>query len=248
MEGRPLASWRVEVQGTTTTRTPQVAGVYRQRLIVGQNYLSMPFDAGGGTLAEILPPALLPAGSQETAATTVSFWDPATQSLTSPYWNSSVSGSTGWRQSGSMADANGVVVDRTRGMVVTLRSSAGARTMYLAGYVATAATYAVTVKAGGYTLAAMPYAGEMSLGQSGLLAAGFQGGTSPTASDQLLFFSPTTGAFTTRIWYDTGSAQWRDLSSGNVSTKRLTPGEPVLIRRRGATDLTWTMARPYPQP
>ena len=245
---RAMRMFRVQVNGAVTVRTDRVAAVLRMPLIVGQNYISTPLAAGGGTIADLIPPGLLPGATNETAAVTASFWNPDTQSLSSPVWLSSHPSYLGWRSSGSFADANATAVDPAKGIVLTLRSAHGARTLYLPGLVPTNASSAVTVKGAGYTLAAVPYPAEVTLAASGLLAAGFQGGTSPGTSDQLWFFDETAGAFTTKVWYDTATSQWRDASSNAISAKKLTPGQPVLIRRRAAGSFTWTIQRPYASP
>ena len=240
--------FRVQVNSTVTVRTDRVAGVLRVPLAVGQNYVANPFEPSARTLAGALPPALLPAASSETAATTVTFWNRAAQSLSTPSWNCSNPSYSGWRVSGSFDDANDTPVDPDTAMIITLRSSAGARMLYLTGTVPSAVSSNLAVQASGYTLVSAPYAGEIALVQSGLTASGFQGAANPSQSDQLLFFDASTGVFSTKLWYHTASSAWMNAADNSVSTRTLLPGEPVLLRRRGASGFTWTVPRPYASP
>jgi hypothetical protein len=246
---RAMRLFRVAVYAGVTSRTDRVAGVLRTPLVVGQNYVSMPLSAGAGTVAEVIPTNLLPGADAETSAITLSQWDPQTQSLTTPIWLSRLPAYPGWRQAGSFNDANGTVLDPTRGLVITLRSAHGGRTPVSGRH---GADERVDRRFGGRRGlyaggGAVPFRshprGEWAAGRrfSGRRRSRDLGSAAILQRDERRVHDPC-------LVRHGRPSQWRDASTYAVSTKTLLPGQPVLIRRRGATGFTWTIQRPYALP
>lgn len=220
-------------------------GVVKVALREGNNYVGSPFDpytASDPTLSGTLGTNQLPAAATEALATTATLWNEDTQALTNQYWLSSTADA--WQRGGGTEPANDTVLDREKGVVITIASGQGSQTLYLAGRVPTQEMQQVVIS-NGYTLAASPFPVPVSLADSGLISSGFTGGTTLVLSDNLLFFTQDTGHFDTKVWYDSGTATWRN-SDTTEATRMLQPGESFLIRRRGrAANITWTCALPY---
>ncbi|MSR64504.1 MAG: hypothetical protein EXS18_01840 [Verrucomicrobiae bacterium] len=224
-------------------QTVKAIGVHRVTLGEGRNYIALPTLPATNTLAHVLG-TNLPAASVESSATVLDLWDQSNQTLTNRYWLSFDTNFPGWRASSSFADANGVLLDANKGMIVTIRAGTGSQTLYFVGYVP-GTNQTQIVQNNGYTLAASNFPLPVSLANSSLIVSGFVGGNSLVTSDNVLFFNPATQQFDVKVWYDTGSAAWRN-SDATVATKTLDPGESFLIKRRNRSgNFTWTNQPPY---
>ena len=245
-----LRFFRVAVEGTPVTSTSDILGAKRYSLVVGSNYIGSPFAHDAATVGSVLGTVNLPAGASESAATVVDFWNEATQSMSQRVWLSSAAGFTGWRQTGTFNDATGQAVNLSRGLVITLRSGAGSRTVHLTGRVPTAATTSTTLAANGYTLANINYPTAVTLQSLGLPAAGFVGGANFLLSDVVMTYSASGGAFTGKYWYDSVNGVWRSTAAGSpVANPAFAPGNPILIQRRNrGSSINWTLSRPYTTP
>lgn len=211
------------------------------------NKASLTTPADSATLLSVLDNDQAPAAATEGAASTVHVWNQDEQTLTNSYWLSSSGGSNAWRFGGATAVANGVAVDRDKGLIVTIPVGQGSQSIVLKGSVSTQDMEQVVVS-NGYTLAAAPFPVPVSFADSGLLESGFVGGSNLVSSDNLLFYSAQTNYFETKIWYDSTASVWRNTDT-TLADRQLQPGESFLIRRRSRTSsMTWTSACPFSLP
>jgi len=204
---------------------------------------------GAPTLLSVLGTNQLPQGAFETTATDVDIWDQDAQAFlanNARYWLGT--GVGGWLQHNTAAASNDVLLDPTKGFIVTIQSGQGTQTLYVTGFVPINDEIQ-TVQSNGYTVAGSTYPQPISLINSGLSNA-VTGGTSLNKSDNLLVFDPTTQLFDIRAWYYTGDSTWRDANAAIVTNQIvLQPGEAFLIQRRNrSTNLIWTNPVPYAVP
>ena len=227
-----------------------VVGFQKVEVQEGRNYIGTPFDsqtASNATLSSVLDTRWLPAAAAEATATVVDMWDQDAQALTNRYWLSDAGSSNVWRRSGGTEVADDTLIDREKGIVVTVRAGQSTQTVFLVGLVSDDAMEQVVVS-NGYTLAASPFPEAVSLTNSGLIASGFTGGTNYVAADNLLFFDTATGHFDLKVWYDSNSSTWRHADT-TPATRQLEPGESFLVRRRArGSNMTWNCACPYVLP
>jgi hypothetical protein len=229
-----------------TVPTP-VIGLQKVVLEDGNNYIGTPFDSvtsSNVTLSTVLDSDQAPAAGTEVAATAVAIWDQDGQALTNRYWLSNTGGSNVWRLAGGAEACDETVIDRNKGLVVTLPTGEGPHMIVLTGLVSTQGMQQVVVS-NGYTLASSPFPAPISLADSGLISSGFMGGTTIISSDNLLFFNTASGHFDVKLWYDSGSSTWRNADT-TLATQALQPGESFLIRRRArSSNMIWSCACPY---
>jgi hypothetical protein len=242
--------YRVTIAGhTDDVATVGIAGVQMLTLLPGANYISMSTTQGAPTLLSVLGTNQLPQGAFETTATDVDIWDQDAQAFlvnNARYWLDT--GANGWKQHNTAAASNDVLLDPTKGFIVTIQAGQGSQTLYVPGFVPIN-NEIQTVQSNGYTVASSTYPQTISLINSGLSNA-VTGGTSLNRSDNLLVFDPTTQLFDIRAWYYTGDSTWRDANAAIVTNQIvLQPGEAFLIQRRSrSTNLIWTNPVPYAVP
>jgi hypothetical protein len=241
--------YRVTIAGhTDDVATVGIAGVQMLTLEEGANYISMSTTQATPSLLSVLG-TNLPQGEFESTATTVDIWDQDSQEFlvnNARYWLSP--GAGGWLQHNTDQQSNNVLLDPTKGFIVTIQSGQGLQTLYVPGFVPIV-NEIQTVQSNGYTVASSTYPQAISLGNSGLSNA-ITGGTSLNRSDNLLLFDPTTQLFDIRAWYYTGDYTWRDANAAIVTNQmQLEAGAAFLIQRRDrSTNLIWTNPVPYQVP
>jgi hypothetical protein len=223
----------------TSNVTSNIAGFQRVTLGEGRNFVALPVIPVTNTLAGVVGTNLA-AGTTESSASVVDFWDQTNQTTTNRSWLSSNANFPGWRAAGTFAGNNALLLDVDKGFIITVRPGRGSQNLLLSGFVSTNAQIQV-VQNNGYTLAGSLYPAPVALAASGLVASGFNGGTSLAASDTLQFFNPATQLFDLTVWYDTGSGVWRN-ADGSLATRQLMPGESFVIGRGNwaAGSFTWT--------
>jgi len=149
---------------------------------------------------------------------------------------------------GTFTIADEVVIDMKQSFAVTVRSGQGPQHLFLAGTIPKTSPGAVQIQDNGYSLLSLPQGGRIPLQSSGLVSAGFTGGTRQVQSDSVRMDPDGDGSFSAIYWYHTASGSWVD-ADGNVATPNLDAGESLLIHRRNrGSSVSWSPSLPYNVP
>jgi hypothetical protein len=189
-----------------------------QGVAVGDLYEILPLD----TLASLYGPTapLLSTGPSAGSADNLALWTGTAWLL---YYNTG----TNWRQAGSFANFNNLVVPPGGGYLV-IRRGAGAVKYQVIGRVPEVALSQWTAPGGiVYLGAAYPLAS--TLGATGFAAApGWQAGPSSGSADDAIVWNGTNWI----VFYYTGT-NWRQAGSfANFNSYPLAPGQPIYVQRR----------------
>ena len=239
-----LRLYRPVINGHRLSGTINLGAVAKFNLPEGKSYIGIPLTPGSTTLLDLLGVDQLPGGDSLANATTVDIWDQDTQSLSDRYWLSNVGGSEGWFETNAVTSADNVVIDISKGLIITIRTGEGSQELYVSGLVPRVPD-SQTIKGSGYTLASLQYPTALPLTDSGLIDSGFSGHASFSLfSDWIMIFDAESGLFQNKFWYDTTTPAWRYVDGLEEADLQLEPGVPFLVRRYSASDFTWTNALP----
>lgn len=188
------------------------------------------------------------AGGTATTADQILVYNATTQQYTTYYYKTTGLGGTGWRTTASTsAPAGDNALNPTDGIIIK-RQQASAVNVTLAGAVKLGQT-AYPIVTGLNVLSNVYPSGNLTLGNSGLLASGLAGGTATTA-DQVQIYDSAAGAYKTYYYKTTGlgGTGWRSTASTttDASNTVIPPGQSIIVQRTSSRPaFTWTAPQPF---
>ncbi len=224
------------------------------RLVAGENFISLPLQPDNRSLAGVFGGSDVPGGSEDADSTLVYTYRPATGSSPAPvYYRLAESGH--WMCStGGVADD--VELPADSGFNVRLPDGASPCDLVIRGR---ALPGPVTRELAGdegatnYHIVSWPYPCPARVKELGLKEAGFSGGVNVTASDEIRILDNTDGQGSThtpkaRIWLDakTSTFVFTAPRSGSAEDYMIAPGEALIVIRKRAPALVWTVKSSCP--
>jgi uncharacterized protein (TIGR02597 family) len=185
-------------------------------------------------------------GGNATSADQILVYNSAAKNYTTYYYQTSGLGGVGWRTTSSTsADASGAAFNPTDGMIIR-RFQSSSVAFSIAGAVKLGQTD-IPVASGLNVVSNVYPTNTLTLGNSGLLASGLNGGTA-TSADEVQIYSA--GAYST-YYYQTsglGGTGWRSTTStsADASSTVIPPGASVIVQRtNNAAPFTWSVPQPF---
>ncbi|MFH0909830.1 MAG: hypothetical protein V1929_13805 [bacterium] len=223
-------------------------------LVAGENFISIPVRPDRDALADVFPSGSLPAGQADADSTIIFTYGGATDARPQAvYYRLSEDGH--WMYStGGIADAATLPIGE--GFNIRLPAGAAAQKLVVTGRVPSgpvARELAGVAGATNYHVVGWPYPCPVRVRDLGLIEAGFEGGINVARSDEIRILNNANGqgsvqAPKARIWLNakTSRCEFTVPRSGPAEDYVIEPGEAIIVVRKRAPALLWTMTSPCP--
>jgi len=223
-------------------------------LVAGENFISIPLELKSDALADVFRAGALPAGKTDADSTVIFTYGVTADARPRPvYYRLSEDGH--WMYStGGLADA--ATLTPGEGFNIRLPADAAAHKLTVTGRAtAMPVTRELAGKEGAtnYHVVSWPYLCPGRVGDLGLREAGFEGGRNAAQSDEIRILDNANGQGSTqtpkaRIWFDAATSRFEFTAprSGPADDYLIEPGEAIIVVRKRAPALVWTVNSPCP--